>query len=185
MKHYIKRNVIIGSCIVVLWLFASLSFAKNQNTSAISDATITQLIIDKLVADPVTSSSNITVDTVDHIVTLRGNVKTKQEITSAVKNSESIKGVENVNSYILVKGSSQPLSDAVITAKIKGIYIRENLIARKWVSITDIHVETKNGVVYLSGRAVSEQVYNAITLARSVKGVKNVIVRMKVIKECQ
>lgn len=47
--------------------------------------------------------------------------------------------------------SEQPVADSVITAKVKASLAKDSATSAK-----DIHVETKNGVVYLTGMAASE-----------------------------
>lgn len=62
-----------------------------------------------------------------------------------------------------------------ITAKIKGVFIREKLFGDKPMYVTGIHVETKEGVVYLTGKADNQaQIDSAISLAKSIKGVMDV-----------
>lgn len=182
MQHTTIKTIRIFSCLTLTTLIIPLSFAnKIQETNA--ETLITSNVIHKLSNNPITSFSEIKVNTVKNIVVLTGHVNTNQEVISAIQDSESVVGVRDVKSYILVKNSSRPLSDAIITAKIKGIYLRENLIARKWVSLTDIHVETKDGIVYLTGKAITEQVRNAIEIAKSVKGVKDVVTHVRVLRQ--
>ncbi|HEY0975065.1 MAG TPA: BON domain-containing protein [Solimonas sp.] len=66
--------------------------------------------------------------------------------------------------------AGQYASDAAVTAKVKAA-----LLAEKNLKSLDINVETQNGVVQLSGFAVSSaQVDQAVDVATNVKGVKNV-----------
>lgn len=64
----------------------------------------------------------------------------------------------------------QAISDSAITAKVKAA-----LLAEKNLKAMDINVETSNGVVQLSGFAVSSaQIVQAVDVATGVKGVKDV-----------
>lgn len=73
-----------------------------------------------------------------------------------------------------VKESKQSLADTLITGKIKGLFLREKLFSRNEIASGN-RVETKNGIVHLTGKASSKEVMkNAIELAQSVQGVKKV-----------
>lgn len=66
--------------------------------------------------------------------------------------------------------SSQPGTDTWITTKVKG-----DLLVSGGTPGTDISVETKNGVVWLSGNvATKEQHDQAVAKARMIEGVKSV-----------
>lgn len=99
-----------------------------------------------------------------------------------VEIAESERGVKNVDTRQLkVKKSAHPLDDSYLTAKIKGVFVREKLFGDKKISVFSINVETKNGIVYLTGTADTEgQLDTAISLARSVEGVKQVQSKVKV-----
>ncbi len=66
--------------------------------------------------------------------------------------------------------AGQYISDSALTAKVKTA-----LLAEKNLKALDINVETQNGVVQLSGFAVSSaQIVQAVDVAMNVKGVKDV-----------
>lgn len=66
--------------------------------------------------------------------------------------------------------SDQPVNDTWITTKVKA-----DLLATEDVSGTDIKVETKNGVVMLSGAVESQaQIDKAKAVAKGIKGVTKV-----------
>ncbi|MBV8802896.1 MAG: BON domain-containing protein, partial [Gammaproteobacteria bacterium] len=69
-----------------------------------------------------------------------------------------------------------PLTDTYITAKVKGLFIREKLFGKKDIAAINISVETKNGIVYLSGRVDNnDQIKNAIAIIKkSVPDVQGV-----------
>jgi len=68
------------------------------------------------------------------------------------------------------EGTGQYIDDTVITAKVKGALIENDL-----TKATEINVETFKGVVQLSGFVSSQASANkAVELARSVGGVKGV-----------
>ncbi len=71
--------------------------------------------------------------------------------------------------------SHQLFTDSEITTKVKTLYVDKKLFSNDTISAMTVHVETINGVVYLSGTADSKtQIRNAISLARSVSGVTEV-----------
>lgn len=68
------------------------------------------------------------------------------------------------------EASAQPVSDSWITTKVKA-----DLLVTEETKGLDINVTTVNGVVTLSGKLDSHaQVEKAVSVARSIKGVKSV-----------
>ena len=66
--------------------------------------------------------------------------------------------------------SDQPVSDSVITTKVKALYAKD-----KDVSFRTVEVKTVNGVVHLSGTAKTKQEADkAVSIARDCEGVKSV-----------
>ena len=66
--------------------------------------------------------------------------------------------------------SEQPVTDTWITTKVKA-----DLLATKDVSGSEIKVETKNGVVTLSGTVATQaEVDKAVASAKAIKGVMRV-----------
>ncbi|TAK78510.1 MAG: BON domain-containing protein, partial [Gammaproteobacteria bacterium] len=83
-------------------------------------------------------------------------------------------------SNLKIKESHQPFTDMLITAKIKGLFIKEKVFGDRDIAALNLSVETKNGVVYLTGIVDNqEQLQNALRLIRSVKGVKKVEYHVK------
>src|SRR5262245_19681378 len=72
--------------------------------------------------------------------------------------------------------SDQPISDSVITTKVKAELAKDRDTKAK-----DIHVETKNGVVHLNGAVTSmAEKDKAEQDARTIKGVLDVTNNLKV-----
>lgn len=164
----------------ILLVMSAPSFSDSSQTvgSAVNDAWITAQIKSNLAANNATHATNISVETNNGVVTLSGKTDSDTEATTAVLIAESIKGVTNVDATDLyVTGSDQPLTDAYITAKIKGLFIKDKLTGEgSSVPVTQISVETQKGVVYLSGTVENlRQLHKAIYIARSVDGVTKVI----------
>lgn len=150
------------------------AYTKEENS--MNDALITTAIKAKMVADKTVSASNITVTTENGIVTLSGDVKSKAEADAAIDIASTTEGVVDIRaSDLLVQGSSQPFTDAIITGKIKALYAKEKIFGDKPVSVVAVHVETNDGVVYLKGTVDNKaQAENAKRLAENVKGVRKV-----------
>lgn len=73
--------------------------------------------------------------------------------------------------------AEKAISDTVITAKIKELYLED-----KDISSLKIHVTTKNQIVYLTGDVHTDYEKKIATnLAKGVKGVKEVKCRLKVL----
>ena len=76
------------------------------------------------------------------------------------------------------EGAGESSEDAAITAKVQS-----SLVADPLVSASAINVETRQGVVRLSGAVKTEQErYRAIQLVQGVAGVREIIVRNLVVQ---
>lgn len=101
-------------------------------------------------------------------VKLKGDVKTKTEYIHAIKIAQSKDGVRNVDaSELNILDSVQPITDATITGKVYGHLMRTKIFSSKKVELWPVKVETKNGMVYLSGRVENNKVKD--TIIRSVE----------------
>jgi len=153
----------------------NFGLANADAGTAIEDSAITAAVKAKMATNSIISALDIKIETTKGVVKLEGNIKTTAEADTAVEIASSTEGVSDVDtSHLHVQGSNQPLRDSFITAKIKGIYIKEKIFSDKDIALTNIHVETNEGIVYLKGEATREQADNAERLAKLVKGVKNV-----------
>lgn len=140
------------------------------------DKIITESIRTHIKNSAILSKLNIDVQTNQGVVTLSGNVDSDSQTSSLIELAQSIIGVKDINADNLkVANSQQPFTDMMITAKIKGLLIREDIFGTKDIASVNMSVETKNGVVYLTGAVDNqEQVKNAIKLIEGVDGVKKV-----------
>jgi len=183
---------------VARWLVVSsvLTIACAQ-----TDAGITTAVKSKLAADDTVKAYQINVDTTDHVVTLRGTVDTSIAKAQAVQIASRTDGVRNVVDEIQV---SQPpaattgditttdtlgadvkdatnragaaIGDAAITTEVKAKYLADT-----HVSGLKIDVDTKDGVVSLSGMVPTKaEADRAVQLARDSAGVKSVVNHLRV-----
>jgi hyperosmotically inducible periplasmic protein len=143
---------------------------------AVSDDTLSANVQRVIAADSTVAKLPVTIMTMNGIVSLSGQINTDQEASQLIEDASSVTGVRDVDaSKLIVKDSTQPYADTVITAKIKGAFIREQLFGNKTVPMMSITVETTNGIVYLTGTADSQkQADTAVSLAKGISGVKQV-----------
>lgn len=201
---YILKNIQRG--LVYLIIFSTPIYAANDTTmsntitaadqkSGLIDAVgnitpkgdqvITNSIQNYINNSKTLSSLNITVKTQRGVVTLSGTVDSNSQASTLIALAESIIGVKDVHSNLHVAQGSQMLADTIITAKIKGLLIREKLFGEKDISAINTQVETKNGVVYLTGYVDNKaQINNAITIIRkNVPEVKRVEYNLQTLSE--
>jgi hyperosmotically inducible protein len=177
MKRSIRR---FAGIICAMFLVTSLqAFADDSNSASntASDAVITTKIKSKYTADKIINPFNISVETNNGVVSLSGDVRSVTEASRAVQIAEETDGVKNVDAsnLTLQSNSPQPVSDAYITAKVKGMFVREKLFGASTMSVLPIKVETQNGIVYLSGKAKTKiEADRAEQLAQTVDGVTDV-----------
>ncbi|HZN55828.1 MAG TPA: BON domain-containing protein [Candidatus Polarisedimenticolaceae bacterium] len=150
---------------------------------ASTDAGLTTKIKSMYAADDTVKAVQIDVDTKDRVVTLTGNVDTQQQKDRAIELAQATKGVARVVDMISVKTAEntgeapdtnrtvgQTLDDAGITMKVKGKFLED-----PDVKGLQIDVDTREGVVYLTGSVKSEnEKEKAVRLARETDGVRDV-----------
>lgn len=162
-----------------------------------SDAGITTNVKMKLAADDMVKARNIDVDTENRVVTLNGTVESAAEEAQALQIARNTKGVTDVVDNLTIAGeqgsapttgadpSAPDLSDRIadradsaiaaatdagITAKVKSMFIADTMVAAR-----KIDVDTKDGVVTLTGTVESNaEKMRAVEVARKVDNVKRV-----------
>lgn len=168
------KNIFKFTTLFFALLFANLVFA--YGSTGLSDSAITSTVKAKITTDNSLSGTAINVATNNGIVSLSGNVGSDTQASIAIELAQSSPGVKDVETINLsVNGNNQPISDIIITAKIKGMFIQQKLFTDKDIASMSIKIETNNGIVSLSGTADNQtQVNNAIKIAESISGVKKV-----------
>lgn len=154
-----------------------------ESQQPVSDTWITTKVKAELATTDNVDSLDISVDTVNGVVHLTGNVHSDMERKKAVAAAQSVEGVKKVDASGLkasarpapmgdddATDSQQPVSDTWITTKVKA-----ELATTDNVDSLDVDVETVNGVVHLTGNTRSDvERKKAIAAARSVQGVSKV-----------
>ncbi|KTD19928.1 BON domain-containing protein [Legionella londiniensis] len=115
------------------------------------------------------------------VVYLAGELPSDTDYEKVIIMAESVKGVRDVNvDALTVKESQAPLYDTYITAKVKGLLIQKDIMGTDIPSWT-LSVETKNGIVYLSGTVANQdEKQKVLDLAKSVQGVTSVEDKMQI-----
>jgi hyperosmotically inducible protein len=140
----------------------------------VDDAALLTKVKSALVADPVTEAGEINVDVNRGVVKLAGFVDTSNEKEKAGQVARNVDGVKSVQNDITVQtkneSTGEVIDDSILTAKVKAA-----LIASSETKAHQINVETKDGVVQLSGFVDNAGAKSAATsVAKSVTGVKDV-----------
>lgn len=149
-------------------IFPNETKANVQAQTPEDDAAITKTLKKMISESKTLSNLGVEVSTTKGVVMLTGTVDSDTQASSLVERAESIVGVSDVDtSKLIVKDSQHPLTDTYITAKIKGLFIREKLFGEKDIAAINTSVETKDGVVYLSGIVDNQQqINNAIEIIK-------------------
>ena len=113
----------------------------------------------------------------DGIVTLRGTADNKAEKDLTTEYAKDVEGVKDVNNEMTISGApkkkatlGEKIDDASITAEVKLA-----LLSHRSTSAVHTRVETRNGVVSLSGKARNTAEIDLVTkYVSDIKGVKRV-----------
>lgn len=148
---------------------------------ATSDSAITTQVKTKLALESDIPSLDISVSTVDGIVYLNGKVETTLQADRVVELAQSVYGVKDVDaSKLQIANSKSYLSDAMITAKVKG-KIAQLAADQKISNNYDLSVETTDGNVHIFGHVSNYQDIGTIKVAASeLQDVKDVNVNIDV-----
>jgi hyperosmotically inducible protein len=139
----------------------------------IDDSTITAKVNLALLDDPLVSSLQIDVDTIDGNVILTGVVGTKIEVERSVELARGVEGVKKVidNLQIGSKSLGQAFNDKVLGSKIKA-----KLFGEPNIRSLNIDVDVERGVVTLTGKIDTQANKNTvINLARTTEGTVKVV----------
>ncbi len=127
-----------------------------------------------LTEDKTADASEINLEVYKGVVQLNGFVDNGKEKAQAEAVAKAVTGVKGVENNLMIKQAAQTtggaIDDSTVTAKVKTA-----LTESKETKAHDIKVETRGGVVQLSGFVANEAQKSAATkVAQSVDGVKAV-----------
>lgn len=174
MKSLFKpSSLLVVAAVMMLTTFAGCASTRTVGEQ-IDDSGITTKINTKLAADPEVNPFNVDVDTLDGVVTLRGEVEkdsAKEEAEEIARNTEGVREVRNeIRVVSAAEEDDERYSDAWITTKIKS-----KLTGDPQLNPFNIDVDTQDGNVTLSGKVKDDASRNeAEKLARNTKGVEDV-----------
>ncbi len=182
-----------GLAVVILVLLALGSLPINQayakettsnSNNVVTDSTITAAIKTKLAANSEISALDVHVSTNNGRVLLTGIVPSKRLKSQVIEIANSVSGVKNVVSDLVIdpehskesSSVSHIIPDSAITAALKAKFLADERI-----NGLDIHVETINGEVTLVGMVPNESIKErAEAIANNTNGVKNIVSKLKV-----
>ena len=145
---------------------------------------MTATVKSKLLWNRHTEGLDINVDSANGMVTLTGNAQSNEAKELAERLAANTDGVRKVSNKLTVNGdgsaaakaqnaaddTSAAISDAWITSKVKSSFLYSRNIDG-----LDISVETKDGMVNLSGTVMTKAEKDlAIETASNIRGVKGV-----------
>jgi osmotically-inducible protein OsmY len=185
--QYALIGIFSGSVLV-----SGLALADAESVGRkVDDAMLTAEVKTRVLADDISRSTNINVDTFQGHVTLLGTVPTDAARRKTEDIAAAVDGVKSVDNKLAVadpteyredakrrapeenQAGGSAASDSWITAKIKA-----QLLADDAIDGTEIHVTTEKGVATLTGVVASEAVRErAVAVAKTVKGVTEVDAR--------
>jgi hyperosmotically inducible protein len=127
-----------------------------------------------LTEDKTAEASEINLEVYKGVVQLNGFVDNEKEKAQAEAVAKAVEGVKGVENNLAIKqgkhSTGEVMDDSALTAKVKSA-----LIDNPDTKAGSIKVETRQGVVQLSGFVSNQSAKDAATkVAQSVEGVKSV-----------
>jgi hyperosmotically inducible protein len=164
------------AAMTAVFLIAGCASTRTQKSpgEAIDDTVTTGRVKSALIEAPGTKAGKIDVETFRGTVQLNGFVDSASMRSEAAQVAGRVEGVKTVRNNLRVNGEKstvgEKIDDSLLTGKVKAA-----LIADPVTKARQINVETKDGVVQLSGFVDSaEEQSKATEVARDVTGVKMV-----------
>jgi hyperosmotically inducible periplasmic protein len=165
---------------VVAGTLLAFGVAQADKTAGdvVDDNTINASVKSELIGNKVTKANNINVETYKGVVQLSGFAETQAEVDEAGRVAAGVHGVKAVTNNISIGAKTSTgtkLDDSMTTGKVKAA-----LMDADGVKSGEINVETKGGVVQLSGFVDSadmkKKAGDAAAAVSGVKEVQNVLV---------
>jgi hyperosmotically inducible protein len=174
-----KALMLVTSLLLATSLgLSGCSQTRTQKTAGeqVDDTVTTAKVKSALINDPVTKARNIDVEVFRGVVSLGGYVGSDEEKSRAGEVAKKVNGVVDVKNNLQVqsqvaeRSAGEVVDDGVVTAKVKAALIEDPM-----TKAHQINVDTKNGVVLLSGFVDSKEAkMEAGQVAQRVSGVQSV-----------
>ena len=174
MKTVTLRSAVALLSVCALAVGCTSTRTQRSAGETIDDTAITAKVKAELIDNDKTSAGQIEVETYRGVVQLNGFVDSAAEKAQATTVATGVNGVMEVQNNLAVNTATatagEVIDDSILTAKVKA-----KLIESSDTKAHEINVETKLGVVHLSGFVdTATAKAKASELARSVSGVKDV-----------
>lgn len=188
LQNGLKIGLLLGTVFLTPLTFAETDTIDITETAVVAktpedDAAISRTLKNLINKSKSLSKLSVHFKVEKGVILYTGTVNSDTQLTTLIEYGESIIGVKHVDTTNLkIKDGSQPFADAITTAKIKGLLIREDLFGEKDIASVTTSVETKDGVVYLSGQIDNkDQIKNAIEIIKkNIPDIKKVEYNVKV-----
>lgn len=175
----------VDNQIVVQPEYVAVLSTDRRYGEVIDDATITSSVKSKLIWSKYTDGLTTDVDTNRGNVKLTGSTDSEASKTLASQLAANTRGVVSVNNQLVVTAPQPTLTDKTKAVSVEAgadvadgwisTKVKSTLLYSSNVDGSDIKVDTKNGIVTLSGKVDNgAERALAIELARNVRGVKSV-----------
>ena len=139
---------------------------RRDKYAVTSDEAIREAVKDALLYDLRVTSTNVTPEVQDGVVTLRGTVATLAAKRAAAQDARHTVGVSRVENQLTVRPPTSPAADALANE------VRQAVARDPYLKLSEIHVHVDNGSVYLSGAVDSNfEKARADNVAAGVPGV--------------
>ncbi len=173
-----KTSRMLAVAVAAMGLLGSLASQADDSKRTVGEYADDKVLHTKvwaaLTEDKTADASEINLEIYKSVVQLNGFVDNEKEKAQAESVAKAVSGVKAVQNNLLIKEAAQTtggaIDDTTITAKVKSA-----LVDSSDTKAGDIKVETRGGVVLLSGFVANEAEKAAATrVAQSVDGVKSV-----------
>jgi hyperosmotically inducible protein len=168
----------MAAAVAAAALLGAIAAQADDSKRSVGEYTDDKLLVSKvktaLISDKTADADEINVEVYKGVVQLNGFVDNDKEKAQAETVAKAVEGVKGVENNLAIKQASQTtggaIDDSTITSKVKTA-----LIDSPDTKAGDIKVETRGGVVQLSGFVSNQAQKDAATkVAQSVTGVKAV-----------
>ena len=168
----------LAAAVATVGLLGAIAAQADDSKRTAGEYTDDKMLVGKvksaLVSDETADAGEINVESYKGVVQLNGFVDNAKEKAQAEAVAKAVDGVKGVENNLQIKQASQTtggaIDDSTITAKVKSALVDSDA-----TKAGDIKVETRGGVVQLSGFVSNQAQKDAATkVAQSVTGVKAV-----------
>ncbi len=168
----------LAAAVATVGLLGAFAAQADDSKRSVGEYTDDKMLVGKvksaLISDETADADEINVESYKGVVQLNGFVDNAKEKAQAEAVAKAVDGVKGVENNLMIKQASQTtggaIDDSTITAKVKSALIDDDA-----TKAGDIKVETRGGVVQLSGFVSNQAQKDAATkVAQSVTGVKAV-----------